>query len=188
MKFFILISLVFGLLCSCDLSSEHENDEKIDEVPIEDSDFLYSIAIKSFIGEDLLDWKSEGVFGRYRPEDIKIISPYQNNVKKQNHIVSKFKNEWRIKVIIDFEEEEWDNYVETILELRIIWPYRVEGNYYEGVFTKDTINCGISKENDIIICNDIKVNGILLWERNKENKDPFIELEKEYCRGAVVSF
>ena len=171
---------VFILFFSCNSSAGYTEEEIIKDYSV-----FYSIAVKSALGEDLLDAGTPDAFGRYFPSDIKILSPPQKNVKEQRHLLRTFDSEWRIVVNVDLDDKAWNNYFETILELRVLHPWvSSDGNYsHDGIFSNDTIRCGIVKEKNKVIFTYIRVNGLLLWEKNNLNEEPFIEFEKEYARG-----
>jgi hypothetical protein len=179
MKKYILFAPVMSLLYACATDS---NVDISDEDPYngQRTAFQYSIIIRDSVGIDLLDKET---IGYYMKSYINIISPTQENVKEQTWSVEKYDNEYRIVVKVECDEETWDSHVETILELCVLWPGRTVP---DGIYTFDTIRCGTGMKNDCIICNDITVNGLPAWKRTRNDEEPYIELEREYCQVAIM--
>lgn len=187
MKKNIFIFLAFSLLYSCHLSADIQDSEREEE--IENSDFQhYSIAIKSAKGQDLLHPRgNEETTGAYPLSHINIIMPPQDGIRKQSYEVKHYVNEWRMVVNFDYEKDEMnDNYIESILELCICLPSSLHPDYYEGIYTYDTIRCAVRTVDDLFICDEIFVNGLPKWERKEINEEPFIELEKERCKVMLL--
>jgi hypothetical protein len=154
-----------------------ENIEKVN------SDVQYSIIIKDKFNEDLLALQCvDGISCPYPPTHVKVITPPQENIKEQSITREKYENEYRLVVQVSCEKEIRDDYIETILELCIL----PAGCEQDGIFTYDTIRCGISKEIHSISCNNIYVNGSLVWEKSNDKVEPFIKLEREPCLGDIV--
>jgi len=168
--------------CSADLNTDNsENTEEIEQQYI----FQYSIIIKDDINRDLLDSETIGYYyegNEYNDGFLKIIFPSNENVKEQSYSIKKYNKEWRIVINFEFDNGEIKSQLETILELCVLLP----GCGQDGIYTNDAISCDVCIENKSVVCNSIKVNGQIEWEKENVSEEPFIILEKLPCDYAIV--
>jgi len=197
MRKMISFLIIFGLIPACNSESDKPIIEE-ESPPL--LSFQYSFAIKSAKGEALIclpgitysDLPGTNENRCYTSENTNIYLP--NQIEAVELRYSFLTDEARIVVNTDCKAlsseylysadlfggpKSIDTNVVSLLELQ----QQAEGCGFEDILTYDRITCYITIMEDTIICNNIKVNGQVVWERSYPNEEPFFELEKDYPIG-----
>jgi hypothetical protein len=173
-------------------SSDSPEDNELDGTPCSGITlpFRYSIILKDKDGHVMSGGNPSGgnslsLSAVYWEEDIRL-TPYPgNSYAEPVFSLRQYEQEYRIAVRTEFNECRQEGYLAMILELVEVRYMHFPNNHLYHKYTYDTIRFDLKALNDFVICENISVNGILLWENDgNREEEPCITLVKN--RHSIV--
>jgi hypothetical protein len=186
MKTYLFRLFIFSCCFLASCSSDSTEDNESAGTPYNDITlpFRYSIILKDKDGHVLSGGNKVDI--TYWEKDIRLI-PYPPDSYREPLFSIRGDDERESRIVVATEFNEYrQRHVAMILELvEVRCAYAVPVELYHK-YTYDTIRCDLKAVNDSVVCENISVNGILLWENDRNgNEEPCITLVKNVHTVAV---